>query len=301
MIRYRPFLDGPHHLAMGLKALDPAAWLERDDTYEGQLAEKRRLLATRRDEVVAALPASLPAQREAAARLLAHLEHHLPDGYRFAPDAVHDRVTGERFVPAEFAAMPLELAARLIQEDLCLFEASPDGYRLSAAVVAFPARWRLADKIGRPLPAIHAPVPGYAERLATPVDRLFASLRAKRPVWRVNWSLVDTQALFLPPEARAATPVAEPARLGETMWLRVERQTLTRLPESAAVLFTIRTYVDPLEDAIDGPVAAAALAARLREMPDPLAGYKVLTWLRPALLGWLERRAQAGSGLPTAG
>ena len=33
---------------------------------------------------------------------------------------------------------------------------------------------------------------------------------------------------------------------GQRLHLRVERQTLSRLPKSNAVLFTIRTYMDPL-------------------------------------------------------
>jgi hypothetical protein len=59
-------------------------------------------------------------------------------------------------------------------------------------------------------------------------------------VWRVNWSLVDTPEPYRPPEHRARAAITA-ALAGEQLWLRVERQTLRRLPDSGAVLFGIRT------------------------------------------------------------
>ena len=39
---------------------------------------------------------------------------------------------------------------------------------------ALPSRWRLHEKLGKPLALVHGPVPFYGERLATPVDRFMA-------------------------------------------------------------------------------------------------------------------------------
>lgn len=305
MLTYRPFLDGPHHLAMGLRALDPDDWVERDLTFARQVTEKRRLLEVCPEAVAIACAGSLPAQRETAARLLAHLESRFPEVYTFGPEQIAERTTGQTYAPGAFRGRPLELAARLIQEDLCLLEADGGAYVLTAGMVCFPSRWALADKIGKPLATIHTPVPGYEDRLERAVDRFFASLRPERPVWRLNWSLVETDTLHLPPEARTARVEADPETIGDRLFLRVERQTLRRMPETGAILFTIRTYVDPLPGIIDTAEAAQALIARLTDMPDPLARYKNLEDCRPALVTWLEWRAaqltQAGSGLPTAG
>ena len=138
------------------------------------------------------------------------------------------RARASRSRPGQDA--PLELAGRLVQEDLCLMQRGEAGYRLVAAVLCFPAHWRLSDKLGRPLEAIHGPVPGFGERLAATVDRFFASIQVARPVWRVNWSLVDTPDLFLPPEHRGHPTPISAERAGAELWLRVERQTLRRLP-----------------------------------------------------------------------
>jgi dimethylamine monooxygenase subunit A len=299
MARYRPFLEGPWRLAMGIKALDPAAWIEIDPRFVDQLAERRRLLTERPAEVLAALPESRSGQKELLELLLGHLPERFPEHYRRRGGLIENRATGERFDVEAFAGAPLELAGRLVQEDLCLMQRGEAGYRLVAAVLCFPAHWRLADKLGRPLEVIHAPVPGFGERLAAPVDRFFCNIQVERPVWRLNWSLVDTPALFLPPEHRGQAREVAAERAGEELWLRVERQTLRRLPGSADVCFGIHTCVEPLAEAIQSPEAAQALAARIREMPEPMARYKSILPIREPLLAWLDARAEAQG--PSAG
>jgi hypothetical protein len=299
MMRYRPFLDGPWRLAMGIKALALDEWIEIDDRFAAQLAERRRLLEGARDAVLGELPESRPGQRELLALLLDHLPERFPEHYRRIDGRIENLVTGERFALAAWDDAPLELAGRLVQEDLCLMQRGDAGYRLVAAALCFPAHWRLADKLGRPLQAIHEPVPGFAERLADPVDRFFANIQATRPVWRLNWSLVDAPTLFRPPEHRGNPRPISAGQAGRQLWLRVERQTLRRLPRSGDVVFGIHTYVDPLEDAIDSPEAAQALAARIREMPDTMARYKSILPIRAPLLAWLDGRAAAQG--PSAG
>ena len=302
MLRYRPFLDGPWRLAMGLKALDLDDWIEIDEDFAGQLAERRRLLDQRRGEVLAALPESAAGQAELLELLLEHLPKRFPGHYRRRNGELAELVTGERFDLAAWRVAPLELAGRLVQEDFCLLQRGEPAYRLVAGVLCFPSHWRLADKLGRPLEVIHEPVPGFAGGLAAIVDRFFANLQVARPVWRVNWSLVDTPQLFLPPEHRALRKVIADENAGEQLWLRVERQTLRRLPRSGDVLFGIRTHLAPLVAAIDGPAAARALAARVREMPPAMAAYKGIAAIRDALLSWLESRAGGpGQGLSAGG
>jgi hypothetical protein len=281
------FLDGPYRLAMGLHALEPGEWLETGADAAPQMAERRRLLTERPAEVVAALPESVPGQQELYALVLAHLPERFPDRWQRVGAALVDQLSGERF--ASVPDDPLATLGRMVQEDFCLMQASPSGYRLTAAVLCFPAHWRLADKLGRPLDVIHTPVPGFDARLARSVDRFFAGLLVERPVWRVNWSLVDTPELFRPPELRTRPRRIDAARAGEQLWLRVERQTLRRLAASGDVVFGIRTYLEPLAEVT--PEVAHALALRVREMPPAMAAYKGIGSIRAPLLDYLERRA----------
>ncbi len=135
----------------------------------------------------------------------------------------------------------------LVQEDLCIIELRSGVPTLTAGAVCFPTRWRLRDKIGRPLLEVHAPVPFYAEKLGRPVDRFMASVKPGHVAVRFNWSVLDNPALFQP-GGKFKTDSNESitaGNAGEQLNVRVERQTLTRLPQTGSVLFTIRVHVYP--------------------------------------------------------
>ncbi len=291
---YLPFDGGRFRLMMGLMPLPPAEWIDCDSDLAQDLAAKRRLLETRREEVFAALPEAEAPAAELLRLLVDHLLQYQGSVFARHGDQLFNDATGERWDLARAALHPLDLAGRLVQEDLCLMQRDDAGetYRLIGASLCSPSRWRLADKIGLPLGGIHEPVPGYAEKLKRPVDRFFAALLPEKPVWRLNWGIADDPAPFQPVATRAAR-AATADTAGELLWLRVERQTLRRLPETGAVVFTIRTHITRLDATIRSPGAAADLAAALREMPEATRRYKHIAPILPALLGWLDRRAPA--------
>ncbi len=298
MPAYRPFFRSAERHAMGIKTLDPADWLEFGADFESQMETRRRLLDQRPDDVLAGLPGSEAAQAELLAALLDHLRRHAADRYRIEADAVLETATGQR-LSRHAAPAPLDLAGRLVQEDLCILQKRLDRYHLTAAVLCFPAHWSLSEKLGKPLLDIHAPVPGFAEQLGAPVERLFERLDPNKPVQRLNWSLVDTDDLYLPPSHRTTPVELGVDDVGLHLRLRVERQTLRRLPSSGAVVFGIRTYVTPLGEVIDSAGAADALIRRLDELPRPMRVYKNLERVRAPLLAFLQRRRQERAATPS--
>jgi hypothetical protein len=274
-----PFTPGPFRLRVGARPLDLADWLEVDAAYEEELAEKRRLLAERPDDVLAWLPDTEAASQEVLDLVVSHLETRFPERL------------GHVTPPAE-ATHPIDAAGRLAQEDLCLHLEIDGELVLAAASVCFPAKWDLRDKIGRPIRAIHEPVPGYDDALGAPVDRLLARLPVDRPVWRLNWSVNSDPALFQSKVGRASPPEVTVADAGERLWLRVERQTLRRFPRHSSVLFTIRTYQRPFAELADRPDVCRDLAAAIRELPEPMRAYKGLRVNAAPAVAWLERDAR---------
>jgi hypothetical protein len=296
---YLPFAAGPFRLSMGLMSLKPEDWIEIDDRYTADMAERRRLLDTRRDEVFAALPEADAACREFGTLLLDHLRAYFPDIFGFAEDRLENRLTGESWPTAHTDRHPLDLAGRLVQEDFCILQSAgeKEPYVLTAACLCFPSRWRLADKIGRPMDRIHDPVPGYQDRLASPVNRFMSVLKEDKPVWRLNWSLYDNPALFQPTGhgRDEKAPGIDGGNAGERLHVRIERQTLRRLPNSKAVVFGIRVHQRPLASLAETPDAAARLASALREMPSDMARYKSLPVSAEAALAYLDRITEASA------
>ncbi|MCU0268252.1 MAG: DUF3445 domain-containing protein [Acidimicrobiales bacterium] len=258
-----PLRAGPPWLSMGVHPLELDRWLVVDDRRDADLALKAALSRDHHVEVVAALAGTEAAGAETLGLVRDWLTRHHPelgaDPAGVLADARRDR-------------HPLETAGLLVQEDLCLLgPPAPDGTGgdvLTAAAVWFPSHWRIADKIGRPLAAVHAPVGHYAEELERKVDTFVTRLRPERPVWRRNLSIHSHDDLFRPEPHEA--PESYEGRGIEGVWLRSEYQTLRRLPTTGAVLFTIRTQVCPAAALTAVPHVASALAAALRAKQSDL-------------------------------
>ena len=222
----------------GIAPLSPAQWLQVDDAFAGQMAERARLIATQPDAVLAARPGSGPAVADLFSHVLGWLATH-GAGYEVGADAVRRpdgmRVTLNRSGPIAMLAS----LGHLVQEDLCVLQKDDrtGEHVLSAAVLCFPASWRLADKVGRPLSAIHVPVPSYDDSIARRVQRLFDGVQPDRPLWRFNRLRYDAPDLHQP------VPRAQPEDGAALGYLRAERQSVLRLPQSRACVFSIHTYV----------------------------------------------------------
>lgn len=289
-----PFGSGPYRMAMDLVTVPEPAWFEIDHLYPAELAEKRLLLESRRGDVFAVVPGSEDARAETLATIATALTTHHPDWFTRGGRILRNHLTGEDWDMDTPALDPLEFAGRLVQEDLCLVQGTADGPVLAAATLCFPSRWRLSDKIGKPLAAVHAPVPLYADRLARPVDRFMGHIKPGHIAARLNWSVLDDPALFQPDGKwkRQARPDITAENVGTRIFLRVERQTLRRLPASDAVLFGIRVHVYPLRRIARH---APALAAAVRALPPEIQHYKSLLPFRDALLAWLDVRSASSA------
>lgn len=301
-----PFAEGNYSLSLGLVPMREETWLDIDEHYTAEMREKKRRLRDEYDAVFRALPESEQGQAEVLTLLLGHLASYYPHFFRikgFDPEASESRradgeienlINGEVWRISDFRAAPLDLAARLVQEDLCIM--SPDvkgAYLLTAGSVCFPLRWELADKVGLTTAAIHVPVPGYDEKLAAPTDRYMIGLKSHKPSWRCNWSIVDEPDLYLKQRRHKqgydSHITADNA--GGRLWIRSERQTLRKLPRSGDVLFTIRTYIRPLSVLEGLPAVAQGLREAIGKMPPRMLSYKNLLPIGDALDTYLRRIA----------
>ncbi len=273
-----PFRSAPFEWKIGVHPLDLDSWLVIDPDLDSDRSEKAELLRTRHGDVVAVMPGSEPAAGEVLGLVTAHLRD------RDIPIPVDG-------VPAH----PIERAARLVSEDLVVMERDvierdTAAWRLTAACVCFPTRWDLASKRGRSMAEIHAPVPRYARDLEQRTDTFFDRLRVERPVWRSNWTIDADWSNRLEPDERVPRdPSITAENVGSKLCLRVEYQTLRRLPNHDAILFTIRILRRPLSWVLDNG-EGGGLAAALDAMPADVADYKAgSVRYHPEMTEWLRR------------
>ena len=255
---------------VGLKPLDLAQWFEPDGDLAAYRAEKDRLTASEGELVFRAEPGTEAAQAEVRALLTDNLARYHPD----------------ISLPEDSGGPDLLEAARCVQEDLLLMRLDPDAgtptaparWRLVAASLHFPSSWKLGEKISRPLDEIHDNVPGFGPktRNAGLMARIFDGLKVEQPVQRMNWTLYPTPALYHPYSARDRGANPDRHTLDAASFIRVERQTLRKLPQSGDILFTIRIYIDPIAALSRYPEALAALKTNLQALTPAERDYKGL-------------------------
>jgi hypothetical protein len=235
---FTPWTDGALKRLPGMKPLPLDLWLTTDAAFGRQMAYRDWLIAQRYAEVVAELPEAGAAARELLETVTGALVG-LP-GYRVGQDAV-TRPDGVRVALHRDDAMAT--VGRMVQDDFCLLMPRDGEHVLSAAVLCFPASWALAEKLGRPLMRIHRPVPDYTGDIGARVQRMFDRMRPGALMFRANALVYADPDLHQPRSEAAPKVVAGAGR----RWVRVERQTIRKLPVSGAIAFGIHTYLAPAD------------------------------------------------------
>ncbi|SHH31375.1 Protein of unknown function [Cognatiyoonia sediminum] len=218
----------------GMQPLRGVDWITVDEAYSTQLAEKARLLATKEDAVLRCLPDAQEPAREVLSEVLQLLRDRTDFEVRYQHVICPDKTR----IDLNFE-LPLQTLSKLIQEDICILQKIGDEHVLTAALLCFPASWTLAEKIGKPLIAIHRPVPEYDTNIAKRVQRLFDGVRVGQPMWRANFLNYSDPALHHP--RTEAEPRTDDHMAGT--YERSERQTVWRLPKTGAVVFSVHTTI----------------------------------------------------------
>ena len=268
-IIHSPWADAPADFAIGLRPIAPAAWLEGGEADPA--ARKDPLFAAHRDLVWAELDGSRPGQEEALALV---------------------RSLG---AAAEAGSWPpLYAAARAVADDLCLMEKRDGAWTLTALSLSAGTFFSAAEVIGKPLATLHAPVPGFGERFLARVARIFDALAADAILERRNWTVMAGDDLFAPDGAAVRARIADiaPGRAGEALHVRVERQTIRRLPATGGVLFTIRVWRHPLAALDDDPARRAAFAQAWRGATPAFRSYKRLAAYDALVEGYLRAKGE---------
>ncbi|MAI90770.1 DUF3445 domain-containing protein [Ponticaulis sp.] len=269
---YLPFLDGPARMAPQLKPIFETGWLSPDTEADVWLEEKRALMREKRDQVYAETDGSHLAVEEAASLIRANLGFETPS-------------TGTYHTA-------LERAAALVSDDVCVMVERDGAYCLGAASLCAPTFWSLQVNIGKPLGGLHHALPGEGVDLSSRINRIFSGLQPDIILERFNWTVQYGAERFTPSsasmKARLASLTASEA--ANQLHLRVERQTVRKLPETGAVLFTIRICVDPLPAILANATHKTAFAESWRETASDVAGYKGWPHYQPAI-DWLLSQA----------
>jgi len=231
----------------------------------------------------------------------AYLPERYPSLYKKTDVGMDNIVTGESFniVERPLKEDPMQMAARMVQDDLAIMFEGKDGqYYLLAGAILLAGFWRLEDKFRMPLSEIHTSgdVPQFQEKLEKGMMNFFRRLRPEAPMLRNNYfiqvdgGLAWSHSIGVEDGAGVNWNTAEKNRAVEHHHFRSERQSLCRLPRSGGVVFTIRTYFHPMTEICDEPYVPGRMAAAVRSWSDDVARYRGRQQFGEVLLEYLDNK-----------
>lgn len=311
---------------MNIRTIKENCWIEMDeevfDLYP-LIQERSRIpnVFLMEPEKMIVYDASL----ELLESIVAHLCSNFPGLVSMTSGVVRNHVTNQEWKVASrdqhwralgsYEIHPLLIARFLVGDDLIIMSQEDDLHVLAAGALAFPDNWKLEEKLGLPLAAIHYPVNALNTKKETKAHHVYPSaspiIRSMETFFQnmykdenagqvfnrfswafqhhdeINnrfddwiskigdqlreWTLVlcgGDEVRELQWRSNVRRPLVWASNLYRVhilgfppleLFLRTERQTLRLLPRSKCVVFTIRTRVNPISEAIDSVEKATVL------------------------------------------
>lgn len=256
-------------------------WLELESTYAQRVHERVELFEKHGPMVLQALPGSELAAKELMEMCLQFYQARHPQYFRIDTKTMtfHNHILNT--VTSLRKTAPLHVLLHHVPEDFAIMIRSPTTgeYVFRGGIICSALGWNLASKIGLELGAIHGPTPDYAEKMAFSMSRYFAKKPVDKPIQRGSWGLEIDRPLFMPPydPHEALRDAQDPTHTLDRCHLRVDWQTLRRLPLSGAVVFNFKALFTPVTEFRDEPYIPSLILKVLRHGKRNLMEYKS-TW-----------------------
>lgn len=287
-----------------------ASMIDIDEHYIAECRERALVLVQDPNRCIV-LPHMMAAQWDTLELIMEGLAEDYPEHFALRRDGDRwhwtNRPLGidDRFVfgdPHTLPYEPFEYITRQAQGDFTLQDQRDANLYVDGGMVTTQADWSLEFNVGMSFHEWHGPVPlahdlGVFDRALKHLMRI----QYGRPVRRLNWTMTVNPWLDTSPENY---PIWGPDRLtvtpgnvGDKLHLRVELQTLFRLPRSNGILFGIRAYLASIGELARVPKWARRLHRVLRDIHPRIEAYKGLTRYRGMAVDYLS---QFDDGAPTA-
>lgn len=298
---YRPF-RWEYHQNMSLKRLEPDYWLELESSYRERIAQRRQIYALHGKRVIDELPGSEAASKELMEMVIQYLCTRYPQQFEFDEWTLTFRNHILNSTANISTVHPLVFLLENVPEDFLITLEDPDTglYTLRAAVSTSAVGWNISQKIGKPLHDIHGPVPDYKEKMAFSMDRYFSKMPCNKPIQRGSWGLEIGEPLYLQTDESdwSHRQHQNPNLSLSDIYMRVDWQTLRRLPKSRAIVFNFKALFTPVTDFRNEPFIPKLLLKVLLEGKKAIMEYKG-TWhiehkVIPALREWAKEQEDKG-------
>jgi hypothetical protein len=297
----------PYHQTMSIFRLDINHWLDMDKYYVHYIEEKKKVFHKYGKNNLDWLPGSEDACLELMHTVVDHMLARYPKLFTLlnsTDTVIRNEITNEVLdMSMPLKDHPLVYVSKLAKEDFYVVQQNPDDglHYLVAAAVPFPGGgFSLLEILGQNIDVIHTSVPYYKEKLQKSMEKWFSKLSANEPVERATWYMSWDH------ELREVEVYKVPKGSGEVKDLpdakdfvvRVDRQSLRRLPRSKAIIFTNHPIMYSIDEMKDEPLVPSLMKKILFEGPPDIVKYKNFQVFRdhiePYLQSLIDRQMDLG-------
>ncbi|TGJ83600.1 hypothetical protein E0Z10_g5165 [Xylaria hypoxylon] len=277
---YRPF-RWPYHQTMSLTKLEPDWWIELESTYKERIAQRKDLYAKHGSAVLQWLPGSELACKELMEMVIQFVCARYPKYFTLSEDSLwlENKILGVRANIRE--KHPLLILLDHIPEDFAITLRDPETgyYVFRAGMICSALGWSLGSKIGLKLHEVHGPVPDYKEKMQFSMDRFFSKMPTNKPIQRGSWGPEVDQPLYMPPgDPHGSYRQFQDKNVTRSrLHLRVDWQTLRRMPLSGSIVFNYKALFTPVEEFRDEAYVPSLLLKILKHGKENFKEYKS-TW-----------------------
>ncbi|KAF5310027.1 hypothetical protein D9619_010282 [Psilocybe cf. subviscida] len=301
---YRPF-RWAYHQTMALMPMDPDYWLELESTYHERIAQRLEIYRKNGKAVVDAMPGSELACQELMEMVIQYLCVRYPNSFSYddVSGTFYNRIldTETPNVLEKTGVAALETVLENVPEDFPMMMKDEKGvYRLRCGITLSAIGWNMQQKMGKTMPEIHEPVPFYQEKLKSSIERYFSKLTCDKPIQRGSWGIEIGQPLYLQTTDPhwALRDKQDPALSVADLYLRVDWQTLRRLPHSRAIVFNYKALFTPVTQLRREPYIPRLVATVIKNAASEFLEYKAAFHtehkLVPALEKWAKEQEDSG-------
>ena len=283
--------------------MEPDWWLEVDNLYASRVKERQELFRQYGSKVLDFLPGSELVCKELMEMCLQFYCARYPTCFSLSSDknTFHNKLLQ---TDTDIKSIhPLHVLLNNVPEDFgIVLRNEKDGmYYFRAGLICSSLGWNVGTKIGMQLQEIHKPIPDYKEKMSFSMDRYFSKMPTNAPIQRGSWGLEVGTPLFMPPgDPHEKLRDIQKADLTiEECNLRVDWQTLRRLPLSGGVVFNFTALFTPVREFRDEPYIPALVLKILKEGKKTLMEYKNTWHVEHICIPELEKyaREQVEKGL----
>jgi hypothetical protein len=286
-----------------LTKLETDWWLELDSNYVERIKQRQGLYKKYGPMVLQQLPGGEYASKELMEMCLEFLCARYPQYFHLDKVGMmfHNRILDT--TTDLKATEPLHVLLDNVPEDFACMIRHPDTgiYSFRSGLICSSLGWNVGSKIGLKLHEIHAPIPDYKEKMQFSMDRYFSKMPTDKPIQRGSWGLEIDEPLFMPPgdPHEQLRDSQNPAHTIDRCHLRVDWQTLRRLPLSGAVIFNFKAVFTPVSEFRDEPYIPSLMLKVLTEGKRSLMEYKNIWHTEHVVIPALEEyeREQIDKGL----